>query len=343
MPDWSALSLLWPASLLLLPLPLLLRWLLPATSSALSLPVPFFRQLNELQSGGFEAAVPKRNLARAGLLWLMWTLLCLASARPVWIGEPVALPVSGRDLMLAVDISGSMEQTDMELNGRAVTRLLAVKKVLNDFLDRRGGDHVGLILFGSQAYLQAPLSFDLKTIKTLLMESEIGLAGKSTAIGDAIGLAIKRLRKRPDDQRVLILLTDGANTAGAIEPLKAAELAQMEQLKIYTIGVGATEMTVRGLFGSRRINPSADLDEATLTAIAEQTGGRYFRARNTAELDEIYRLIDELEPVEQEGEFWRPQRSLLHWPLIAVLICAALLMILRSTGGVGSMVGSQRS
>ena len=242
--------------------------------------------------------------------------------------------------MLAVDISGSMEQTDMELNGRAVTRLLAVKKVLNDFLSRRGGDRVGLILFGSQAYLQAPLSFDLKTIETLLMESEIGLAGKSTAIGDAIGLGIKRLRKRPDDQRVLILLTDGANTAGAIEPLKAAELAQMEQLKIYTIGVGATEMTVRGLFGSRRINPSADLDESTLTAIAEQTGGRYFRARNTAELDEIYRLIDELEPVEQDGEFWRPQRSLLHWPLIGVLLCSLLLMLQRS---IASYEGSARS
>lgn len=340
MPDWSALTVLWPATLLLLPLPLLIRWILPATSSALSLPVPFFRQLSALQQQGMESSTPVRKTSRALLLWLMWLLLLLASARPVWIGEPVALPVSGRDLMLAVDISGSMEQTDMELNGRAVTRLLAVKKVLNDFLSRRGGDRVGLILFGSQAYLQAPLSFDLKTIETLLMESEIGLAGKSTAIGDAIGLGIKRLRKRPDDQRVLILLTDGANTAGAIEPLKAAELAQMEQLKIYTIGVGATEMTVRGLFGSRRINPSADLDESTLTAIAEQTGGRYFRARNTAELDEIYRLIDELEPVEQDGEFWRPQRSLLHWPLIGVLLCSLLLMLQRS---IASYEGSARS
>lgn len=333
MPDLSALSLLWPATLLLLPLPLLIRWLLAATSSALSLPVPFYRQLSAMQQQGFETAAPTRKTLRIILLWLMWLLLLVASARPVWIGEPVALPVNGRDLMLAVDISGSMEQTDMELNGRAVTRLLAVKKVLNDFLERRAGDRVGLILFGSQAYLQAPLSFDLKTIKTLLMESEIGLAGKSTAIGDAVGLAIKRLRKRPDDQRVLILLTDGANTAGAIEPLKAAELAQLEQLKIYTIGVGATEMTVRGLFGSRRINPSADLDETTLRAIAEQTGGQYFRARNTDELDDIYRLIDQLEPVEQDGEFWRPQRSLIHWPLTGSLICALLLMLIRGYRG----------
>ena len=154
------------------------------------------------------------------------------------------------------------------------------------------------------------------------MESAIGLAGKETAIGDAIGLAVKRLREQAVDSRVLILLTDGANTAGRVNPLKAAELAAQAELKIYTIGIGADEMLVRSLFGTRRVNPSQDLDEKTLRAIAEETGGRYFRARDMAELERIYQSLDDLEPVDSGARHFRQVYALYPWPLAAAVLLA---------------------
>jgi Ca-activated chloride channel family protein len=228
---------------------------------------------------------------------------------------------------MAVDLSGSMEEQDFQLGGRFVDRLTATKSVADDFIERRIGDRIGLILFGREAYLQTPLTFDRATVQILLSESAIGLAGKETAIGDAIGLAIRTLEDAGVDagRRVLVLLTDGANTAGAVDPLKAAELAARRNMVIYTIGIGATALTVRGIFGVRQINPSADLDEQTLTSIAELTGGRYFRARDTEELAEIYTVLDELEPAESDETGFRPVTEYFHWPLIlAVLLAAAL-------------------
>jgi Ca-activated chloride channel family protein len=223
-----------------------------------------------------------------------------------------------------------MEVQDFILNKRPVDRLTAIKWVASDFINRRVGDRLGLILFGTQAYLQTPLTFDRKTVMTLLDESAIGLAGDNTAIGDAIGLAIKRLKNQPANSRVLILLTDGANTAGEVSPLKAAELAAANHLKIYTIGVGADEMIVRSFFGSRKVNPSADLDENALVKIAESTGGRYFRARNTDELNNIYMLLDQLEPVEKDKQFFRPRTDLFYWPLALALALAGLIGIYRT-------------
>jgi Ca-activated chloride channel family protein len=231
--------------------------------------------------------------------------------------------------MLAVDLSFSMQEQDFELQGQWVDRLTATQAVAQDFIMRRQGDRIGLILFGENAYLQTPLTFDRETVRTLLMESQIGLAGRATAIGDAIGLAIKRLRNQDDSNRVLVLLTDGANTAGEIEPIRAAELAARDGLTIYTIGIGADEMLVRSLFGTRRVNPSAELDEETLRAIAETTGGRYFRARDTRELDDIYRLLDRLEPIEQDPESFRPVTALFQWPLGAALILAGGLALIQ--------------
>jgi Ca-activated chloride channel family protein len=232
--------------------------------------------------------------------------------------------MTGRDLLLSVDLSGSMEEQDFQLNGQWVDRLTALKSVATGFIERRVGDRVGLILFGREAYLQAPLTFDRETVSTLLDESVIGLAGKETAIGDSIGLAIRTLEDAGVEQgrRVLLLLTDGANTAGAVEPRKAAELAAQRKLVIYTIGIGADSLTVRSLFGLREINPSADLDEETLTAIAQLTGGRYFRARDTAEFEEIYKVLDELEPAESDERGFRPIRELFHWPLGAAVVAA---------------------
>jgi len=312
-----------------LPLPWLVRWFIPpadATRQA-ALKAPFLEELQDLPSA-HRIATPKHSL-----LWLAivaWVLLVTAAARPQWLGEPIELAMSGRDLMLAVDLSGSMDIQDFKLNGKAVDRLTATKAVAGKFIERRAGDRIGLILFGDRAYLQAPLTFDRKTVHTLLEESAIGLAGEKTAIGDAIGLAVKRLRENPENQRILILLSDGANTAGEVQPLQAAELAVKEKLKIYTIGVGADEMIIRDFFGTRRVNPSEDLDEKTMTALATKTGGQYFRARDTDELDKIYAMLDELEPVEKDKRYYRPRVELFPWPLGMALILAGGLVLVKA-------------
>lgn len=323
-------SLAWPWMLLVLPLPLLVRALLPAAreSREAGLRVPSLAAFTVLENRS--GAEQLRNW-RFWLAAVAWILLVVAAARPERIGDDVDVPVSGRNLMLAVDLSGSMDARDFELGNRRVDRLTATKAVASDFLRRREGDRVGLILFGERAYLQAPLTLDRETVNTLLMESFIGLAGEKTAIGDAITLAVKRLHEQGAEagEQVLVLLTDGANTAGQIEPLKAAELAAQIGLRIHTIGIGAEQMVVPSVTGLlRSVNPSADLDEATLTRIAQLTGGRYFRARDTTGLQEIYRLLDELEPVAEPEAGFRPVTALYYWPLggafaLAVLVAAA--------------------
>lgn len=317
----------WPWLWLVLPLPWLIRRIFPATNTVeqAALKVPFLDDFSVAEN-------PQSTHYRPWALWLasvVWCLLVLASTRPQWLGEPIEQGVSGRDLMLAVDLSGSMKEKDFMVNNQAVDRLTATKAVAQQFIERRVGDRLGLILFGTHAYLQTPLTFDRNTIQILLNEAFITLAGESTAIGDAIGLAVKRLQPQKTGSRVLILLTDGANTAGKVSPIKAAEIAAQNKLKIYTIGIGADEMIVRSFFGSRRVNPSRDLDEKTLTAIAEKTGGRYFRARNTEELKQIYQLLDELEPVEKAKQFFRPRSELFFWPLATALLLALLISLTR--------------
>jgi Ca-activated chloride channel family protein len=307
----------WLWALLALPLPLLVRWLFPVRNPVeqAALKVPFLNDIAELQT---QASLKTSSWA----LWLAasaWLLLVLACTRPQWLGDPIEQGISGRDLMMAVDLSRSMEAQDFILNKRPVDRLTAIKAIASDFINRRVSDRIGLILFGTQAYLQTPLTFDRKTVQTLLNEAVIGLAGDNTAIGDAIGLAVKRLKNQPDNSHVLILLTDGANTAGEVTPLKAAELAAANKLKIYTIGIGADEMLVPSLFGNRKVNPSQDLDEKTLVKIAESTGGYYYRARNTDELNNIYMRLDELEPVEKDKQYFRPRTELYMYPLALAL------------------------
>ncbi len=319
------LQIEWPLALLLLPLPLLVYLGLPARSSLeqAALRVP------EIDDFGFGAvggrrAVPRRW--RQMLSLVAWILLVLAAARPQWLGESVSFPLSGRDLVLAVDLSDSMRTADFRVDGEQVNRLQATKRVASRFIERRRGDRLGLILFGTQAYLQAPLTFDSNTVKRLLEESAIGLAGERTAIGDAIGLALKRLDLQQEGSRVLILMTDGANTAGEVTPLKAAELAARRGLKIYTIGIGADEDIEISWFGIRRVNPSAQLDEETLRSIAESTGGRYFRARDSEELEQIYQLLDELEPLPRDEQKLRPISALFVWPLGFSLLFAAMIV-----------------
>lgn len=322
------LTLDWPWALLLLPLPYLIYKFAPrAEQQSNALLVPFYARVEQLQQA--DTGTHQRRIWRVVLLSIIWALLVAAVAKPLWHGDPVTLPASGRDLLLAVDISGSMETADMQWQGEQFQRLTAVKSVVGDFVERRQSDRLGLILFGSRAYLQAPLTFDRTTIKQLLHEAQVGFAGEKTAIGDAIGLAVKRLRDRPQESRVLILLTDGDNTAGQLSPIQAAELAQTAGVKVYTVGVGADVMRVKGLFGTRRVNPSADLDETTLTAIAQQTGGQYFRAKNPEDLALIYSELDKLEPIEQEAETFRPVKSLFYWPLAGAVILTLLMAALQ--------------
>lgn len=313
-----------PWAFLLLPLPYLIYRLLPPALAAeeAALWVPTLEPFAQHRHSRSRRRWPWWLLFPALLCWLF---LVLATARPQWLGEPLELPISGRDLVLAVDLSGSMQTEDFILGGQAVDRLTALKSVAAEFIRRRQGDRLGLILFADQAYVQTPLTFDRQTVEQLLGEAALGLAGEKTAIGDAIGLAVKRLQGGQAKERILILLTDGANTAGQVSPLKAAELAAENGLKIYTIGIGADEMLVRSFFFDRKVNPSADLDEKSLRAIAEQTGGRYFRARDTDEMEQIYALLDELEPVEKEQEVFRPVTALYPWPLAIALLGALLL------------------
>ena len=318
---------LWPWAFWALPLPILARFLFPRSQRAeAALTVPSLGDFSSVTTAS--SGEPPRRLWKIVLLGLAWIFLVTSAARPQLTGDPVSLPASGRDLMLAVDISGSMGTEDMEVQGDFVDRLSVVKAVIAKFVEARNGDRIGLVLFGTNAYLQAPLTFDLKSVNRLLIEAPVGIAGGKTAIGDAIGLAVKRLRKRPNEEKVLILLTDGANNVGEVEPKVAAELAARDGIKIYTVGVGADELRMPGIFGTlggRVTNPSADLDEDTLEGIAAVTGGKYFRARDPQALIQIYAIIDELEPVEQESEVYRPVQALFYWPLG---LCIALLSLL---------------
>ena len=225
--------------------------------------------------------------------------------------------------MLAIDISGSMQEMDMLIESRAVSRIEVLKKVATDFIERREGDRLGLILFGTNAYTYVPLTFDLQTLNELLVDASIGLAGRGTAIGDAIGLAVKRMRERQAEQKILILVTDGSNTSGITDPIDAAQAAYQQGLKIYTIGVGTDAETMRQKFGIKRIRPGTALDENSLKQIANITEGEYFRARDIESLEAIYSKLDELEPIEREDRSYRPREELFFWPLllgIAVLL-----------------------
>ena len=317
-----------PWVFVLAPFPLAFYWLLPRNKEKnQSLAVPFFDRAEEASTNSSAMPIGRNKLWKFLALGLIWLALLTSAAQPHRLGEVLALPTAGRDLMLAMDISGSMSTADMVVEGENISRLVIVKYILGEFLEKRKGDRVGLILFGTNAYLQAPLTFDLNTVKQFLDETTLRLAGERTAIGDAIGLAVKRLKDRPESQRVLILLTDGQNTAGNIDPRKSADLAAQAGVKIYTVGVGADVMRVsNGFFGgSRTVNPSSELDESTLSYIAEQTGGIYFRARDPKELLSIYDKLDALEEIEQEDANFRPLKSLYYYPLAIACIASLIL------------------
>lgn len=333
------LTLLYPWALLLAVVPWLVRRRETRQTRQESAPqVPVYGWIAALP--GARRQPGHRSRWRTLLLLLIWLCVVVALARPQYLGDPIPLPVSGRDLMLALDISPSMEEADMIVDSRRVSRLTALKHVAGDFISRRQGDRIGLILFGTEPYLQVPLTFDHVTVEQLLDEAQLGFAGRATAIGDAITLGVKYLRQRPETQRTLILLTDGANTAGEITPERAAVLAQAEGVRVYTISIGSDRAGPFGLGGLTRQN---DMDEELLRAIAQTTGGSFFRATSTPELERVYERIDELEPMEQEGGVFRPRKDLFYWPLGAAVLGLITLAWLRSGVRLGLLRPGRRT
>lgn len=322
---WPDLLLAWPWALLALPLPWLMHWWpRRAVAAGAALRVPWSAQL--LQEIAGEMDTGGARLHRA-LIWLGWCCLCVAVARPQLLGEALSPPTQARQLMLAMDVSGSMGEPDMVLGDQVVERLIAAKAVLADFLDRRAGDRVGLLVFGDRAYSLTPITADLASVREQLGDAVVGLAGRETAIGDAIALAVKRLRGQPQGQRVLILLTDGVSNAGVLAPLRAAELAATEQVRIYTVAFGGDGGMK--LFGIDLGQAQDPVDEATLRKIADSTGGRFFRARDTRELAGIYAELDRLEPIDAEGPALRPREEVYYWPLALAVLLGALAWLWR--------------
>lgn len=316
---WPDLQLAWPLALLALPLPLLMHAWKRRPEPGAALRVPYAAdELQALSAGGRSSVAWLRIL----LLWLGWIALCVAMARPQQLGEAITPPQQGRQMMLAMDVSGSMSEADMVLGARPVERLTAAKAVLADFLDRRAGDRVGLLVFGDRAYTLTPLTADLSSVRDQLRDSVVGLAGRETAIGDAIALAVKRLRAQPEGQRVLILLTDGVSNAGVLEPLRAAELARAEGVRVHTVAFGG-DGSMR-MFGFSIPADRDPVDEATLRRIATMTGGRFFRARDTDQLAGIYDELDRLEPIAAKGPTLRPRTERYPWPLAIALLLGTL-------------------
>ncbi len=290
----------WPWIYLLLPLPLLaLRWqskknhnaiaVLPRLSQA-------FEQLEKNTSGIPLASL--QQLWRLALLWCAWCALLTAIAQPGRLETQTAQPASGRAMVVLIDLSTSMERLDFTMDGNPVDRLTVVKRVAGDFITQRAGDRVGLVLFGSEAFIGSPLSYDLRAVNYILQSSGIGMAGRTTAMGDALGLAIQSLRNDAAVDKAIVLLSDGTNNAGTAEPEDAASLAASLDIRIHTIGLGSDSTAKdQQLFQSA----SADLDEKTLKAIASESGGRFFRAHTASELETIYAAINTLEQSDSEA------------------------------------------
>ena len=297
-----------PWALLLLPLPLLMRLLPPYQETRDSVRVPFFETLVELseQRPQKGARILRRDNIQKFLVSFTWLCLVLAAAKPQWVGPPIEQQKSGRDLMVAVDLSGSMEAKDFTLpDGEVVDRLEAVKAVLDDLASRRESDRLGLIVFGAAAYLQTPFTDDHQVWRQLLQETEIGMAGPSTVFGDAIGLAIKLFSESESDNRVLIILTDGNDTGSTVPPIDAAKVAASEDIRIYTIAIG----------DPATVGEDA-LDMETIERVSEITGGKAFEALDQDQMRDAYLDIAELEPELYESVSFRPKQSV-HWIPIA--------------------------
>jgi len=298
----------YPWVFLLLPLPLLVYRLAPPHyEPRLAVYVPFMHVLTRVVGGsrGFKAVITRRRRLQLAQIALAWVAMITALARPLWLDDPLVRELPMRDLLVALDLSGSMETRDFTaVDGSPVERLAAAKQVLDGFLARRQGDRVGLIFFGSAAFVQAPFTDDLDVVRELLDEAQVRMLGPRTVLGDAIGMAIPLFERSEVDERVLIALTDGNDTGSLVPPVRAAEIARDQDVRIYTIAMGDPQAA-----GEQQ------LDEATLQAVATTTGGAYYHADDRNELEQVYAELDRLTPRKVKTQSYRPERELYYWPL----------------------------
>jgi len=327
------LEFAFPLAFWALPLPLLVWWLLPPyRESANAVRVPFFDRI--VATAGVDArpgaVVMRRRVLQMFTAVLVWIALVIGLAKPEWVGEPIVRTEAARDIMLAIDLSGSMDYRDFPgADGEKVSRFTAVRRVVDEFVSERETDRIGLIVFGDRAYLQLPFTRDVQTASELVKLMEVGMAGPRTALGDAIGLAIRSFESSEVDDRVMILLTDGNDTASSMTPINAADIARLNGVEIHTIGIGNQQAT-----GEDRV------DFATLEALAARTGGGFFNAEDETALAEIYRQIDEATTADLRTQSWRPRESLVAWPAGVVALILALggivLLIRRRRAGVAA-------
>ena len=323
---------LYPQMFWLIFLPFFIYWGLSRIDDTYgeAITIPF---LNDLKDIKYKAEHSKISLISHRLafslkllyFFIIWGLLVIAAARPQHVGEPYHLKSENRDIMLVVDISNSMQQPDFSTRTQRIDRMTAVKLVVSKFIEKRTEDRVGLVLFGTLAYLQSPLTFDKSAVQEILLNTDAGMAGNSTSIGDALGIALKNLRdEKEKNNKVIILLTDGENNDGSLSMAQAIDLAEKEGIKIYTIGVGGDVSFMSSLFNLR----GNELDEKSLKALANKTKGNYFRAKDLASLNEIYKRIDELEPQNDESSVVQEIKELFYIPLLVAFICLAFLLLL---------------
>lgn len=311
----------YPWMLLLLPLPLLVWWIVPAhRETSASVRFPFFKQVTGAAglTPSEGAVVPKRTWPQAIAESLAWALFILALARPQFIEPPIVKTEPQRDLMLALDLSQSMDTKDFKApDGAMEARVDAVRTVVGDFVTKRSGDRIGLIAFGDAPYPLVPFTMDHPTVQAMIAETLPGMAGPRTALGDAIGLAIKMFDKTTVPEKVLIVLTDGNDTASKMPPAKAAEIAKNKGVIVHTVGMGDPTAT-----GENK------LDIETLQKVAAATGGRYFFGADQTQLAAIYEELDRITPETQKSMAWRPRIELFHWPLaLGIALLAAYYVI----------------
>jgi len=304
-----------PWALLLLPAPYLVwRFVPPYRERMSALRFPFFRRVADAAEVAPRqgSVVMARQRLQMIVAIVVWVLLVIALAQPERVGEPIEVTKAARDLILAIDISGSMDERDfVAQDGERIQRLAAVKRVVGQFVEARQGDRVALIIFGAKAFVQAPFTEDLRTVRELLDQTEVGMAGPHTVIGDAIGLAIRTFEASDVQQRLLILLSDGADTGSRMSPINAAEIAAQNGVEIYTIGVGDPKGA-----GDQRV------DLAALENVSARAQGQFFFAGDEAGLATVYDRIEALAPREVETLSFRPREPLSHWPLAAAAVLA---------------------
>ena len=333
----SLISFAYPEAIWVILLPLVAYAVLPVASKMYgdALRVPFLKDILKIKENvrmRNRFRLQNRSISWSKMLLLMfaWMFMTVALCRPQWAGEPQRVKHEGRDILLVVDISNSMSERDFLYRNNYYSRIDAVKSVVSHFADERTDDRIGLVLFGTRAYMQVPLTYDKKSLKEVLQTATTGMAGNSTSIGDAVAVALKNLAEVDNgkDNKIIILLTDGENNDGRMSFPQAIKLAQQEKVKVYTIGAGSdTQPFFGGLFA---IPANSGLDERSLQQLAQATEGTYFRAKDVDSLIKIYDEINKMEAQEQQGRFVQEVKDLFYYPAaVAGMLFLCLLLLIR--------------